>query len=82
MLISEISNKNYLTLEELESELTNLSNKIIEKNNEIENKLGNVNILFNSLYEEIKVLNDKRNYLELLEFVHSVDNKILKWIKS
>jgi hypothetical protein len=82
LLVSEINSKKYLTIDDLELELTTLSNKIIEKNNEIEDKLGKINILFNSLYEEIKVLNDKRNYLELLEFVHSVDNKILKWIKS
>ena len=30
----------------------------------------------------MKALKEKKNYLELLTYIHSVDNKIIKWIKS
>ena len=83
LIISEFTNKNiYLTLEQVEDQLDELCNKIIKKNIEIENKVGSMANLFNQLNEEIKTIKEKKNYLLLANFVHSVDNRILKWIKS
>jgi hypothetical protein len=83
LIISEFTNRNiYLTLEQIEDQLDELCQNIIKKNNEIESKVGSINNFFNKLYDEISLLKEKKNYLLLLEFVHSVDNKIIKWIKS
>lgn len=83
LLISEFNDKNkYLTVDEIKVRLDELAKKIINKNNEIENKVGRINQLFNMLHEEISILKEKKDYLSLLEFVMSVDNKIIKWIKS
>ena len=83
LLISEIKGTDmFINTFQLEDRLESLCEKIIKKNNELELKIGSISILFNNLYEEILSLKDKKNYLLLLEFVHSVDNKIITWIKS
>jgi hypothetical protein len=83
LIISEFKNKDvYLTLEQVEDQLDELCNKIIKKNTEIETKVGSMANLFDQLNEEIKNIKEKKNYLLLANFVHSIDNRILKWIKS
>ena len=83
LIISEFKNKNiFLTLDQVEDQLDFLCQKIINKNTEIETKIGSIHNFFNKLYEEMKTLKEKKNYLELLTYIHSVDNKIIKWIKS
>lgn len=83
LIISEFSNKNiFLTIDQVEDQLSELCGKIVAKNNELESKLGSINYLFNQLYEEIQIIKNKKNYLELMQFVHSVDNRIINWIKS
>ena len=83
LIISEFTNKNvYLTIDQVEDQLDELCNKIVEKNKEFESKLGSINNLFNKLYDEISVLKEKKKYIELLQFVHSIDNRIIQWIKS
>ena len=83
LLISEFKdiNKDY-TLDEIEAELDKLSDKIIAKNIEIENKLGSINNFFNSLYEEISSIKETKNFSMLFDFVGSIENKISQWIKS
>lgn len=82
LIISEFTNKDtYLTLDQVEDQLDSLCRKIIHKNNEIENKIGSIHNFFNKLYEEINLLKNKKNYIELLNFVHSVDSRIVRWIK-
>jgi DNA-binding transcriptional regulator YhcF (GntR family) len=83
LIISEFKSKNiFLTLDQVEDQLDELCQKIINKNTEIETKIGSIHNFFNKLYEEMKALKEKKNYLELLTYIHSVDNKIIKWIKS
>jgi hypothetical protein len=83
LLISEIKKTDkFIDSFQLEDQLQSLCEKIIKKNNELEIKIGSINTLFNNLYEEIIYIKEKRNYLLLLEFVHSIDNKIITWIKS
>ena len=83
IIISEFANKNvYLTLDQVEDQLDELCHKIVKKNNEFEVMVGSAHNIFNQLYEQIEILKEKRNYLELMEFVNSVDNKIIKWMKS
>jgi hypothetical protein len=83
LLISEFKdlNRDY-TLDEIEQELDILSNKIIQKNSEIEVKLGSINNFFNSLYKEITEIKETRNFLKLFDFVASIENRISQWIKS
>lgn len=83
LLISEFTNRNvYLTLDQIEDQLDELCHRLVKKNNEIENKMNNINAFFEQLYAEIEEIKEKKNYLLLMDFVYSVDNKILKWIKS
>lgn len=83
LLISEFKDKNtYLTIDEVEIKLDELCEKIINKNKEIEEKLGSINFFFEKLYKEINQLKEKKNYLDLIDFVHQVDFKIIEWIKS
>ena len=83
LLISEFkdTNRNY-TLDEIEDELNKLSDKIITKNLEIENKLGSINYFFNSLHNEIDLIKSTKNFFTLFDFVASIESKISKWIKS
>jgi hypothetical protein len=83
LLISEFKDSNkYYSLDDIENELDILSNKIIQKNNEVEAKLGLINNFFNSLYKEISDLKKERNFLKLFDFVASIENRINQWIKS
>ena len=83
LLISEFKNKNdYLTLDDVHIKLDELCKKIIEKNNEIETKIGSINNFFNQLHSEIEIIKQKKQYYVLLDFVHQIDNRIIQWIKS
>jgi hypothetical protein len=83
LIISEFTNRNtYLTIDQVEDQLDELCNKIVKKNMEVERAIGEAHNFFNQLHEQMEALKNKKNYLELLNFVHSVDNKIVKWIKS
>jgi hypothetical protein len=83
ILISEFKDisKQY-TINDIEAELDSLSNKIIKKNTDANEKLGKVNNFFDSLYSEIDSLKDKKDFLKLFEFVSGIENKINTWIKS
>lgn len=83
LLISEFKIKDqFYTLDDVEKGLEELSNKIIQKNLEIENKLGYINNFFNSLYDEISLIKETKNFSKLFDFVASIENKINQWIKS
>lgn len=84
LLISEFKNthqKEY-TLEEIENELTKLSQKIVQKNNQMNERLGKINSFFDSLHAEIDALKEEKNFMKLFDFVSGIENKINQWIKS
>jgi hypothetical protein len=83
LLISEFKNldRDY-TLDEIESELDELSKKIVKKNQEVESKLGLINNFFNSLHVEIEQIKTEKNFKKLFDFVANVESKMSQWIKS